>query len=68
MAIHIHLHRSRDASGDTNLWWYKPTTGIWTFQRACTKETASMWLAIYQKDAPNSYFKLSVNKPSKPPV
>lgn len=45
------------------LWKYNTTTGIWRAVRDVTPETADQWLAIWQRDEPNAYFKISKNKP-----
>jgi hypothetical protein len=49
------------------LWKFNKITGYWVFQRDCTNETASRWLKLFQNDEPGEFFKLSKNKPSKPP-
>ena len=49
------------------LWKYNTTTGYWRLERLCDVDTADTWLSIFRKDEPDAHFKLSINKPSKPP-
>jgi hypothetical protein len=50
------------------LWKYNRITGLWDFQRAVSPETADSWLAVFQKDQPQEYFRVSKNKPSQAPL
>lgn len=49
------------------LWRYNQTTGYWNYERSVTPETAEQWLAVFQKDEPTAYFKVSRHKPNGKP-
>lgn len=46
-----------------NLWKHNPTTGYWELCRACLVEDSAQWLAIFQKDEPYTWFRLSLRRP-----
>jgi hypothetical protein len=48
------------------LWRKGPITGLWEYQRTCSKDEAAQWLAIFQRDEPGVTFKLSKVKPKTP--
>ena len=50
-----------------SLWRYNQVTGYWTHERSCLPETAEQWLAVFQKDEPDAYFKISKHKPKGRP-
>lgn len=49
------------------LWRFNKVSGLWVMERACDTVTAEAWLALYQDDAPNEAFMLSVYKPKHKP-
>lgn len=51
----------------TTLWKHNSTTGYWALCRQCSAEEAQQWLAIFQKDEPHAWFKLSSRRPSACP-
>lgn len=57
--------RPRDA--ELRLWRYDKITGYWKVERTVSPETASQWLAIFQKDQPGETFKVSTSRPNSVP-
>lgn len=49
------------------LWAYNHITGLWKLERKCTPDTEQKWLEIFQRDEPDTAFKLSKNRPSGKP-
>jgi hypothetical protein len=52
---------------EASLWRYNRITGHWNRVRDVTPSTSEQWLAVWQEDEPNESFKVSDNKPNKPP-
>lgn len=50
------------------LWRYNKTTGFWVYERDVSDHTVKDWLRVYQSDMPNETFKVSINKPTSPPI
>jgi hypothetical protein len=67
MTKHIHIHFGKTRDVDIGLWKYNKTTGFWSLERKCADDTASKWLNIFKTDEPDSFFKLSKNRPSGKP-
>ena len=45
------------------LWRKNPATGLWSMARDVVTETASAWLALFQKDEPGVEFRVALRKP-----
>lgn len=58
---------ARLGAASIGLWRFQEARGVWTLERRCAPEEADRWLALFQRDEPGAAFKLSANKPSKPP-
>jgi hypothetical protein len=50
------------------LWRYNTTTGYWNRQRECLPENAQQWLAVFQKDEPQAFFRLAKRRPNDHPT
>lgn len=51
----------------TNIWRYKPASGIWELVRDTYTENATRWLEILQGDEPGTVFKAAKKRPTKAP-
>jgi hypothetical protein len=50
------------------LWRYNRITGYWIVQRAVNFDTATRWLAIFERDEPGESFLIGSKRPTRPPV
>jgi hypothetical protein len=46
-----------------SLWRLDSTVGTWRHERNVTKETATSWLQVFQRDAPAQTFVIACKKP-----